>query len=200
MFSRTDSMPKALEQSLERLQRKTIDLYQHHFPSRSVSIPELMNHMADAVEAGKIRAVGVSNYSAEKMWIAHDALAKRGFHSRPTRSNIRRCTGSRETNGVLDACRELGITLIAYSPLASGALTGKYLGQTQPKGLRRFMPNFRKNALESVKVVVELLTEIGSGTGRLHRMVALRWLIENDCVLPIPGRRMGGRLPITPGR
>ncbi len=61
----------------ERLER--IDLYQHHFPSRRVSIPRLMESMADAVDGGKIRAVGVSNYSAEQMRLAHKVLADRGI-------------------------------------------------------------------------------------------------------------------------
>ncbi len=76
-FSRTESMPEALEASIARLGR--VDLYQHHFPSNRVSIPRLMDLMADAVEAGKIKAVGVSNYSAEQMRIAHAALAGRGI-------------------------------------------------------------------------------------------------------------------------
>ena len=79
LFSGTDSMPQALDASLARLGRSSVDLYQHHFPSRWVSIPKLMELMADAVEAGKVRAVGVSNYSAEQMRIAHAALAQRGI-------------------------------------------------------------------------------------------------------------------------
>jgi aryl-alcohol dehydrogenase-like predicted oxidoreductase len=90
---------------------------------------------------------------------------------------------------VLDACRELGITLIAYQPLAGGALTGKYLGQTKVTGMRRMMPYFRRDALESVVRVVGLLTEIGERYGTTPAQVALRWLIENECVLPIPGAK-----------
>jgi aryl-alcohol dehydrogenase-like predicted oxidoreductase len=75
-----ESMPRDLEASLPRLGR--IDLYQHHFPTRRVSIPRLMELMAKAVEAGKIRAVGVSNYTAEQMRIAHKALGRRGGEAR----------------------------------------------------------------------------------------------------------------------
>jgi aryl-alcohol dehydrogenase-like predicted oxidoreductase len=63
-LSTAEVLPEALDQSLTRLRRSPIDLYQHHFPSRRVSIPALMGLMADAVEAGKVRAIGVSNYSA----------------------------------------------------------------------------------------------------------------------------------------
>ena len=85
------ALPDALDQSLVRLQRSTIDLYQHHFPSRRISIPSLMGSMADAVEAGKVRAVGVSNYSAAQVRIAHVALAERGFRLPPIRSSIPCC-------------------------------------------------------------------------------------------------------------
>ena len=73
--SRTEDLPRALEASLARLGRSSVELYQHHFPSKRVSIPKLMELMADAVQAGKVQAVGVSNYSAEQMRIAHAALA-----------------------------------------------------------------------------------------------------------------------------
>jgi len=78
-FARAEDLPVALETSLGNLRRSSIDLYQHHFPSRRVDIATLMGLMADAVEAGKIRAVGVSNYSAAQMRTAHQALAQRGI-------------------------------------------------------------------------------------------------------------------------
>jgi aryl-alcohol dehydrogenase-like predicted oxidoreductase len=77
-LSKAEVFPEALDQSLARLRRSTIDLYQHHFPSRRVSIPVLMGLMADAVQAGKVRAIGVSNYSAAQLRTAHAALAERG--------------------------------------------------------------------------------------------------------------------------
>lgn len=79
LFSRAEDMPRELDASLMRLRRDSVDVYQHHFPTNLVSIPELMERMANAVKAGKIKAVGVSNYSADQMRIAHAALAKRGI-------------------------------------------------------------------------------------------------------------------------
>jgi aryl-alcohol dehydrogenase-like predicted oxidoreductase len=97
-----------------------------------------------------------------------------------------------EVNGVLDACRELGVTLIAYQPLASGALTGKYSAGTRPTGFfRRFMGNFRGKGIEAVAPVVALLRELGERYGKSPGQVALRWLIENESVLPIPGAKNG---------
>jgi aryl-alcohol dehydrogenase-like predicted oxidoreductase len=94
-------------------------------------------------------------------------------------------------NGVLDACRELGVTLIAFQPLACGALTGKYAAGVRPTGLRRFMGSFSRKGLEAIRPVVALLREIGGRYSKSPAQVALRWLIENESVLPIPGARNG---------
>lgn len=189
MFSRTESMPRELEASLARLGRNSVDLYQHHFPSNRVSIPQLMELMADVVEAGKVKAVGVSNYSAEQMRLAHTTLAKRGVPLASNQVEYSLLHRQPETNGVLDACRELGITLIAYQPLASGALTGKYASGVRPTGIRRFMGHFRGKGPEIVAPVVALLREIGQRYGKSPAQVALRWLIENESVIPIPGAK-----------
>lgn len=191
IFSRTEDMPGALDDSLERLGRSSVDLYQHHFPTPRVSIPDLMDRMADAVEAGKARAVGVSNYTAEQMRVAHAALAERGVPLASNQVEYSLLHRQPEVNGVLDACRELGVTLIAYQPLASGALTGKYTDGQRPSGLRRFMGPFRGGGLEEVRPVVELLREIGARYSKTPAQVSLRWLMENEHVLPIPGAKNG---------
>jgi len=188
-FFKVENLPREVEASLRRLGRSSIDLYQHHYPNNSIPIPRLMDMLADAVEAGKVKAVGVSNYSAEQMRAAHAALARRGIPLASNQVEYSLLQRQPEVNGVLDACRELGITLIAYQPLASGALTGKYLGGVRPTGLRRFMPNFRAQNLEAVEAVVNLLREIGERYGKSPAQVALRWLVENEQVLPIPGAK-----------
>jgi len=171
------------------LRRSSVDLYQHHFPTNSVSIPKLMDLLANAVKAGKVKAVGVSNYSAEQMRIAHAALAKRGIPLASNQVEYSLLHRQPEVNGVLDACRELGITLIAYSPLAMGALTGKYSATTKAGGFRRFLPNFNRKAMDAAQPVVELLRKIGDRYSKTPSQVALRWLIENPIVLPIPGAK-----------
>lgn len=187
--SKTELLPDALDQSLVRLRRSTIDLYQHHFPSRRISIPSLMGFMADAVEAGKVRAIGVSNYSAAQLRVAHASLAKRGIPLAANQVEYSLLHRAPEVNGVLDACRELGITLIAYQPLAMGALTGKYRPGHRPKGIRRFDRSFRGHGLEKVQPVLALLREIGERHSKTPGQVALRWLIEQESVLPIPGAK-----------
>ena len=193
LLSRTEDMPKALDASLERLGRSSVDLYQHHFPLPGMSIPKLMDLMADAVEAGKVRAVGVSNYSAAQMRLAQAALADRGIPLASNQVEYSLLYRRPEVNGVLDACRELGVTLIAYQPLASGALTGKYGVGSRPTGLRRFLSYFRGKGFEVVSPVVALLREIGGRYSRSPAQVALRWLIENEDVVPIPGAKNGSQ-------
>jgi aryl-alcohol dehydrogenase-like predicted oxidoreductase len=190
-LSRTDRLPAALDDSLSRLQRAAIDLYQVHFPLPWMSIPTLMNLMTDAFEAGKIRAVGVSNYSADQMRVAHDALARRGIPLASNQVQYSLLHRKPEADGVLDACRDLGVTLIAYFPLASGALSGKYSATERPPGLRRYMKQFRRRNLTTLARVVGLLREIGSNHARTPGQVALRWLIQQDNVMPIPGAMNG---------
>ena len=192
MRSRADDLPGTLEASLARLGRTSVDLYMHHYPSRWVSIPRLMGLMADAVEAGKVRAVGVSNYTAKQLRLAHASLAERGIPLASIENGYSLLDRRVETNGVLDACRELDIALIAYQPLASGALTGRYADGTRPTGLRRFMVrHFRGSNREAVAPIIALLSEIGARHDRTPAQVALRWLIQQDGVVPIPGAKTG---------
>jgi len=186
---KTEDLPKELDANLARLGRDSIDLYQHHFPAKGVSIPRLMDLLADAVEAGKVKVVGVSNYSAEQMREAHAALAKRGIPLASNQVEYSLLHRQPEVNGVLDACRELGVTLIAYTPLAGGALTGKYSAAKKASGLRRFLPNFSRKAMEALQPVIALLRQIGERYSKTPSQVALRWLIEDPIVLPIPGAK-----------
>jgi aryl-alcohol dehydrogenase-like predicted oxidoreductase len=190
-LSRAEAFPDALDQSLVRLRRSTIDLYQHHFPSRRVPIPSLMRYMADAVDAGKVRAVGVSNYSARQLRTAHAALAERGIPLASNQVEYSLLHRAPEVNGVLDACGELGITLVAYQPLAQGVLTGKYRPGDRPKGIRRFGRYYRGDGLKDAQPVVALLHEIGRRHSKTPAQVALRWLIQKENILPIPGAKNG---------
>jgi aryl-alcohol dehydrogenase-like predicted oxidoreductase len=187
-----EDLPKQLEASLARLGRGSIELYQHHFPMPRLSIPKLMDLLADAVEAGKVKAAGVSNYSVEQMREAHAALAKRGIPLASNQVEYSLLHRQPEVDGVLDACRELGITLIAQSPLGMGALTGKYSAQNRAGGFfRRILPNFSRKAMDAVQPVIQLLRQVGERYSKTPSQVALRWLIENPVVLPIPGAKNG---------
>lgn len=186
----TDSLPRALGASLDRLGLDHVDLYQVHWPYSFLKIERLMERLADEVEAGRVRGVGVSNYSAAHMRRARAALEQRGIPLVSNQVNYSLLHRAPEVNGVLEACRELGVTLIAYFPLASGALTGKYRpGGKTPAGMRGRMSAFRK--LEETMSVVEELERIGKEHDRSAAQVALNWLARQDAVLPIPGAKDG---------
>ena len=192
MLSRADAMPRALERSLELLQRTTVDLYMHHYPSRRVSIPRLMNLMADAVEQGKVRAVGVSNYSADQMRLAHAVLAERGIPLASNQVEYSLLHRQPETDGVLDACRELGVTLIANQPLANGALTGKFVAGARPTGLPPLhAPLPRQGARGGRRRSSRCSARSATPTAGARPRSPSRWLIENELVLPIPGAKNG---------
>jgi aryl-alcohol dehydrogenase-like predicted oxidoreductase len=189
-FSGAGQLPADLESSLARLGRSRVDLYQIHYPMVWLSIQRAMNLMADAVAAGKVRAVGVSNFSAKQMRLAHRTLAERGIPLASNQVQYSLLHRKPEIDGVADACRELGITLIAYMPLASGALTGRYSGDTRPSGMRTRMGFFKPRNQEAVARVVDVLRDLGARHDRSPGQVALRWLIEKGA-LPIPGAKNG---------
>jgi len=148
----------------------------------------LLRELAIAHRDGRVRAVGVSNFDARQTRQAHAALAEEGIPLASNQMQYSLLHRQPETDGVLDACRELGVTLIAYMPLASGALTGSYHRGNRPGGLRRFMPSFRAGTLDAIKPVIGLLTEIGRAHDAVPSSVALRWLIQQGTV-PIPGAK-----------
>lgn len=181
---RGESLHQALKESLRRLGQ--IDLYQIHVPLPPVSIETWMDAMAEAVEAGLIRSVGVSNYSEEQMRQAHAALARRGIPLASNQVLYSLLNREPEENGVLDACRELGVSLIAYSPLAQGLLTGKYTPQNPPPGIRRL--RYRRQ-LAALPPLLGLMEEIGEGHGgKTPAQVALNWTIYQGTI-PIPGAK-----------
>jgi aryl-alcohol dehydrogenase-like predicted oxidoreductase len=177
----------ALRSSLERLGVAHIDLYQMHWPIPPVPIKTWMDAMAQAYQQGLIRAVGVSNYSRRQMLKARDRLAEYNLPLASNQVNYSLINRNVEKNGLLDLCKDQKITLIAYSPLAQGLLTGKYNTNDPPPGIRRF--RYRKGLLKKNQQLVELLRDIGRNHGeKTSAQVALNWVIAKGAV-PIPGAR-----------
>jgi aryl-alcohol dehydrogenase-like predicted oxidoreductase len=185
------SLLKAVDKSLERLGIETIDLYQIHFPNPIFKINGLMDALAETVKAGKVRRVGVSNYGADQMKRAHDRLASHGVSLASNQVEYSLLQRAPETNGVLEACRDLGVTLIAYSPIAKGLLTGKYgPGGDRPSGLvRRIGRAFGAQNLKKIEPVLNILREIGEAHNKQPAQVALNWLITQRSTFPIPGAK-----------
>ncbi len=187
------SITGTIEKRLEFLAPYPIDLYQIHFPASFSTIAAQARRMAELVRAGKIRAVGVSNFSAAQMRDAHRVLAAEGV---PLASNqVQHSLLDRriERNGVLDAAKELGVTIIAYSPLAQGILTGSYHGDPERvrhmKGIRGMRMRHAARSLEKTRPLVEELRRIGAAHDATPSEVALNWLVtfHGETVVAIPG-------------
>src|SRR5947209_1736107 len=188
------TLSDALVASLERLGMATIDLYQIHWPYTFLSTNALMDALAQAVRSGKVRAVGVSNYSATRMRQAYARLARHDIPLASNQVHYSLLHRKPEQNGVLDACRELNVTLIAYSPLEQGLLTGKYRvtnAQVIPLvGPRRFIPAFGSARRRKMEPLFEVMATVANARDKTIGQVALNWLIAKDaCIVPIPGAK-----------
>ena len=183
-----ESIADAVTASLKRLMLPKVTLYQVHWPfTFFMSQETLLNALADEVKQGRIEAVGVSNYSAEEMRQAHAILEKRGVILATNQVRYSLLSRQIEAKGILDTARELGVTILAYSPLAQGLLTGKYTLEKPPTGARQFDSRFQKKGLEKIAPVMSLLKQIGEKYDKTLAQVALNWLVFQDNVIPIAG-------------
>ncbi len=183
---RRASVTRALRRSLERLELERIDLYQIHWPSPIIPIEQYVEGLVSAHRLGLTRAVGVSNYDKNQMQRAVTTLAR---HDIPLASNqveYHLLNRAVEKNGLLARCQEMGVRLIAYSPLAMGLLTGKYTPENPPAGVRG---NRYASVLKEIQPLMRLMTEIGQDYGgKSPSQIALNWVICKGA-LPIPGAK-----------
>jgi aryl-alcohol dehydrogenase-like predicted oxidoreductase len=181
------SLEKALNRSLSRLQLERVDLYQMHFPMPPVRVETWMDRMADLMDQGLVKAVGVSNYNLEQTRAAHQTLQKRGYRLASNQVEYHLLDRRIERNGVKEYCLSEGIKVIAYSPLAMGILTGKYSPENLPKGTRA--AQYNPAYLKKVSPLLKTLARIGNDhEGKTAGQVVLNWLIMKD-TLPIPGAK-----------
>lgn len=190
MFRTARNISRTIERRIRYLAPYAIDLYMVHQPIGFSSPEAEMSAMADLVEAGKIRAIGVSNFNAERMQRAYEALQKRGIPLAVNQVHYSLIHRDIEWNGVLATARELGVTIVAYTPLGYGLLTGKL--HKNPELLAQ-KTSFRRrgltNQLESSRPLVTALEEIGQNYSATAGQVALNWLVNftGETVVAIPG-------------
>lgn len=189
---RAESIRTTIDERLRFLAPYPIDLHQIHQPFALATVAAQMNAMADLVEAGKIRAVGVSNFSAKRMRAAHAALAARSLPLASNQMLYSLLDRRIETSGVLDAAKELGVTIIAYSPLAQGILSGKFHSDPSliaTSGMRRFRRDFRPASLARSRPLIDELARIASSHRVTSAQVALAWTIQfhGPTIVAIPG-------------
>ena len=184
------NIPKTIEERLRCLEGYPIDVYYIHQPF-SFSSPEAeMDAMAGLVEAGKIRSVGISNFKPERMRRAHAALQTRGLPIATNQVRYSLLDRHIETDGTLQTARELGITITAYTPLASGLLTGKYHRRPELlQGKSFFWRGRLQRQLEASRPLVAALEEIALKYQVTAAQVALNWVIwfNGELVVTIPG-------------
>jgi aryl-alcohol dehydrogenase-like predicted oxidoreductase len=181
------SLSRALHNSLKRLRLEQVDLYQIHWPLPPISVEAWADALADAFAQGLTKSVGVSNYSEAQMRRAYTVLAKRGIPLASNQVEYSLLKRDVELNGLLKACKELGISLISYSPLAMGALTGKYTPEHLMPGMRSRM--YPRSLIARIQPMIRKMRDIGRGYGdKSPAQVALNWCMAKGTI-PIPGSK-----------
>jgi aryl-alcohol dehydrogenase-like predicted oxidoreductase len=187
------SIGRTIQNRRRRLAGFPIDLYQIHQPFGLSSVEKEMDAMASLMEAGSIRYAGVSNFSEVLMRRADRRLRSRGFRLVSNQVSYSLLHRSIESNGVLEAAKELGVSVIAYSPLSQGILSGKFHRRDAPsgrvKGVRRYLRSFSPAGLEKTRPLVNHLGSIAQAHGVTIAQVALQWLVSfnGSTVVAIPG-------------
>lgn len=192
MFRTASNITKTIHSRLDALKPYTIDLYQVHQPWGFSGEKAEMDAMARLAKENRIRHVGVSNFSASKMRRAWEALQKHGINLVSNQVRYSLLDRKIESNGILQTAKELGISIIAYSPLAQGLVTGKFHDNPQLLkniGWRKYTPLFKSAGLEKSRPVIKTVQELAAKYEVTPSQVALNWLIhsQGDTVVAIPG-------------
>jgi aryl-alcohol dehydrogenase-like predicted oxidoreductase len=183
--SRPEHIRKVADASLKRLGIDTIDLLYQHRVDPNVPIEDVAGAVKDLIAAGKVRYFGLSEPGVETIRRAHavqPVAALQNEYSLWTRTP--------ETNGILATCEELGIGLVAYSPLGKGFLTGAMNKETpiSEGDFRKILPRFTPAAMQANQALVDLLQAIAKEKGATPAQVALAWLLSRKpWIVPIPG-------------
>ncbi len=191
-FRTAKSISRTIDARIAALDNYRIDLHQIHQPFSFSSTRSQIGEMAKLVKLGKIRYVGVSNFSAKRMRIAHEELAKHGLSLISNQVIYSLLNRKIETNGVMETAKELGISIIAYSPLAQGLLSGKF--HDNPKiiknlSYRKYLPAFSSRGLAKSRPVIDVLKELATKYDATPSQIALNWVMnfKGDMVVAIPG-------------
>lgn len=184
---RRSRVRKSLEKSLSRLGRKKIDLYQIHYPYPPLPVEFWAEGMVEMKQAGLIDNIGISNCDLSEMKRVQDVLAKAGLTLASNQMEYHLLDRKIEKNGLFEECKKTGVKLIAYSPMAMGALTGKYSPENPLKGIRG--ARYPRSLLARIQPLIDLMKRIGLEHGeKTPSQVALNWVICKDA-FPIPGAK-----------
>lgn len=184
---RRGDLTRALRASLRRLGLPRVDLYQIHWPFPPMPIRMWSAALAEALSLGLTRAVGVSNYDRRQAQECHRVLTSQGHPLASNQIEFSLLERAPQRSGLLETCQDLGVAVIAYSPLAKGLLTGKYSPSHPPPPIRRRA--FNRGDLERLPALIAAEREIGQAYGgKTPGQVALNWVMARGA-LPIPGAK-----------
>lgn len=190
--SRPENIRAVADASLKRLGIEAIDLFYQHRVDPAVPIEDVAGAVKDLIAAGKVKHFGLSEPGAATVRRAHavqPVTALQNEYSLWTRGP--------EANGILQACEELGIGFVAYSPLGKGFLTGAMTASTTlaANDFRAILPRFTPEAMAANLALVALLKQIAEHKNATPAQIALAWLMaQRPWIVPIPGTTKHGRL------
>lgn len=183
--SKPDNIRRAVDGSLKRLKVETIDLLYQHRVDPDVPIEDVAGAVKELIAQGKVKHFGLSEPAAETV--------RRGHAVQPVtalQNEYSLWTRGPETNGILDACEELGIGFVPYSPLGKGFLTGAMNKDTKigEDDFRKILPRFTPEAMEKNQALIDLLKRIADEKKATPAQIALAWLLaQKSWIVPIPG-------------
>lgn len=190
MMRRARSIQKTIDDRKKYLHPYTIDLHQIHMPYSLSSFQKQFDAMAELYDEGHIRSIGISNFSAKQMIKAHGILADKGLILASNQVNYSLVNRKIEKNGIMTAAKELGITIISWSPLQSGILTGRFhKGSEQSKNLPFARKMMSRSSFKKSQSLIETMGQIADSHKVTIAQIALNWLINfhGDTVVAIPG-------------
>jgi aryl-alcohol dehydrogenase-like predicted oxidoreductase len=169
-----------------------IDLHQIHQPFSFSRVEQQVARMGELIRQGRIRAVGVSNFNTDRMRRAHARLTLEGLPLASNQMRYNLIDREIERNGVLDAAKDLGISIIAYSPLAQGILTGKFHGNEEissRRGPRKWLKRFKPEGLQATRPLIDELRRTADRHNATPAQIALAWVTQRhgEQVVAIPG-------------
>ena len=187
------SIGATIGKRLECLNGRRIDLYQVHQPFSLSPVASEMRAMAKLAEAGKIRHIGVSNFSAKQMREADWTLRQLGLRLASNQVRYSMLDRRIEYNGILETAKDLGIAIVAYSPLEQGILTGKFHQNPElikkVSVMRRRMSGLNAGSLDKSRPLISKLSELAKKYDATAARIALNWTVnvQGETIFAIPG-------------
>jgi len=182
---RPSAVVRALNKSLKRLQTDYIDIYLIHWPTPWI-VGRFLNHMEKMVDEGKIRHIGVSNFSLKRLQNAQKKIHRHRVQVNQVNYSIAKNKAAKD---LLPYTQREKITIMAYSPLAQGWLSGKYSAGNSPKGIRRTNRLFSRRNFKRGEPLLSIIREIAEDHQVTMAQIALNWVTKNSSVIAIPGAK-----------